>query len=238
MIASSKKKIIVAGGGISGLSTAFWLTKMGYSVSLLEKEMTPGGYVKSEYVSGYLIESGPNSLMDQYPEVRELCSALGLDDERIEGNSDSKKRYLVKNGRLCAVPLGIGAFMASSLWSVSGKARILGEPFVKKRSEKEESVASFFGRRIGKELVEYGIDPFVSGIYAGDPNLLCIRSTFPRVFALEQYYGSLLKGVFLKGLREKKKYKGKLFSFRKGLGRLTQGLWEHLKESVKTGWEP
>lgn len=237
MNASSKKKIIVAGGGISGLSTAFWLIKMGYSVSLLEKESTPGGYVQSEYDSGYLIESGPNSLMDQYPEVRELCSDLGLNDERIEGNSDSKKRYLVKNGRLCSVPLGLGAFIASSLWSVSGKARILGEPFVKKSSGQEESVASFFERRIGKELVEYGLDPFVSGIYAGDPSLLCVQSTFPRAFALEQNYGSLLKGIFLKGFREKKKYRGKLFSFRKGLGRLTQGLWEHLKESIKTGWE-
>jgi oxygen-dependent protoporphyrinogen oxidase len=233
----SQKTVIVVGGGISGLSIAYGLRKLGHSVRLLEKEKVPGGFVKSYFHEGYLVEAGPNSTLDQHEEVQTLCSDLGLDESRIPGNPVSKKRYLVKNGKLIAVPLGFGAFLKTDLWSMRGKLRLLKEPFVKKGEEKDESVASFFERRLGREMVEYGIDPFVSGIYAGDPCRLSVRSTFPRLFNLEQDYGSLLKGVLFKGKKKRKETQKGLFSFKSGMGELTQGLSHWLGESVQSGWE-
>jgi len=233
----SQKTVIVVGGGISGLSIAYGLKKLGHSVRLLEKEKGVGGFVKSDFHEGYLVEAGPNSTLDQHEEVQALCSDLGLDKRRIQGNPVSKKRYLVKNGKLVSVPLGVGAFLKTDLWSRRGKIRILKEPFVKKGEAKDESVASFFERRLGREMVEYGVDPFVSGIYAGDPYGLSVQSTFPRLVHLEREYGSLLKGVLFKGNKNKKKPRKGLFSFKNGMGELTQGLAHWLGGSIQTGWD-
>ena len=229
--------IIVVGGGISGLSVAYWLKKMGYSVTLLEREAVAGGYVRSDCVEGYLIEAGPNSTLNQYPEVDELCGDLGLEAERMEGNRDSRRRYLVRRGGLIPLPMGVWSLLTSELWSLGGKVRLLREPFVKRGTDREESVGSFFERRLGREMVDYGIDPFVSGVYAGDPERLCMRSTFPRAYAMERRYGSLLKGALLRGLKgEKREYKGRTFSFKGGMGRLTEALSERLGDSLWTGW--
>ncbi len=234
----SQKKVIIIGGGISGLSVGYWLHKLGFSVNVLEKEKEVGGYVKSHLYEGYLVESGPNSTLNQYPEVRELCKDIGLEDEQVEGNPSSKKRYLVKNGKLIPLPMGVGQFINSPLWSLAGKMRIFKEPFVKRGGEEDESIESFFERRLGKEIVDYGLDPLVSGIYAGDPRELSIQSTFPRIHGLEQTYGSLIKGAIWKSLAETKKGpKGKIFSFKNGMGQMSKALEKKLNGSVKLEWE-
>lgn len=189
------KKIIVIGGGISGLSASYSLMKAGMDVLCLEKNSAGGGAIRTGQEEGYLFEYGPNSTMNSNDEIDSLCKELGLDEERIFGSEVSKKRYVMKGGKLIHLPMGLADFLGTSLWSFRGKLRLLREPFVGKSTDIEESVASFVARRIGKEMLDYALDPFVSGVYAGDPTKLELRSTFPKMNDLESEHGSLILGA-------------------------------------------
>ncbi len=179
---------------------------------------------------GGLFEQGPNSTLDTSPLIGELLRDLGIEGERVEANAVASTRYVVRNGELVALPTSPGAFLATRAFTPRAKLRLLREPFVARaRPDVEESIASFVRRRLGDEFLDYAIDPFVAGIYAGDPERISVPAAFPRLHALEQKYGSLIRGQML-GARERRK-KGETaknaaasFSFRGGMQTLTEAL--------------
>lgn len=231
-------QIAVIGGGISGLATAWWLRKQGYSVTLLEKEAEVGGTMKTVMNDGWLIETGPNSALETTPLFKTLCADIGIMDELVYANPAGKKRYIVREGMLHPLPMSPVKFLKSKLWSLRGKLRLLKEPFVG-RATKEESVAEFVVRRLGREFLDYAINPFVAGVFAGLPEQLSVRAAFPKLYALEATYGGLIRGQ-LAGARERKKRgevakdRAQMFSFRHGMQTLPHALHRALGNAVKT----
>ncbi len=233
------EKIVVVGGGISGLAAAYGLMKEGFDVTVLEKGKRGGGSIRTGMEEGFLYEYGPNSTMNSNDEIDSLCRDLGLENERIFGSERSKRRYILRGGRLHPLPAGIFDFLTTQLWSAKAKLRLLVEPFIGRNRGGEECVAHFVSRRIGRELLDYAIDPFVSGVYAGDPERLSLKSTFPKMDELERRYGSLIIGAVAKavkggGGRERKKG---LFSFRKGMETLPRTLVQVLGSRFRSGVE-
>jgi len=222
--------IAVIGAGISGLTAAFNLGRRGFSVHVFEASSRAGGVIGTEREAGVLYERGPNSILDTSPRINELLDDLGIRGERIDASAISAKRFIVRNGRLVALPMSPPAFLGSPLFSPRAKLRLLGEPFVRRAPpHEEETVAQFVLRRLGREFLDYAIEPFVAGIYAGDPRQLSLCAAFPRLHALEQRYGSLILGQ-IRGARERgrraetsKRVAGS-FSFHNGMQTLTDAL--------------
>jgi len=234
-----KKSVVIIGGGIAGLTTAFKLKNSGMEVTLLEAASHTGGVMSSISSDGYLVETGPNTILETSPKVTELVSDLGLDSEKIYANEISKTRYIVRNNKPVPLPLSPVAFLGTSLFSLRAKLRLLKEPFIDPwDNQYEESLSQFVIRRLGQEFLDYAINPFVAGVYAGDPDHLSVRHGFPKLYALEQKYGSLIKGQ-IKGAKERKeraeesKQKARMFSFRKGLKTLPASLEEALGPAVR-----
>ena len=233
--------VVVIGGGISGLSVAWWLRQQGIDVIVLEKEQVCGGNMKTVRENGWLIERGPTSALETTPLFATMFDALGIMGERVYANQLARKRYIVRNGKLHTIPMSPGQFLATDLLSLKGKLRLLKEPFVGK-TERDESVAEFIQRRLGSEFLDYAVDPFVAGVYAGTPENLSIRAAFPKLFSLEERHGGLVKGI----IRERKerrasqaspKGRAKLFTFKEGMATFPAALARSLGERVRTGCE-
>ena len=226
--------VIVAGGGISGLACAWWLQQRGLRVLLLEAAGRTGGCIGTTREQGYLVESGPNSILDTSPLISRLLDEVAIGAERLEANPAARNRFVLKNGVLVPVPLSPAAFVATPLFSMRAKLRLLGEPFIARAdSDSEESVAEFVRRRLGDEFLDYAINPFVGGVYAGRPELLSLRAAFPRLHALEQQYGSLICGQLFgarkrAGAPAKSKHDAAMFSFRDGMATLTAAITRQL----------
>src|SRR6476661_1081226 len=188
-------KIAIIGGGIAGLTLAWYLQKAGVAYDLFEADARPGGNFLSQHPPGYLLESGPNSLQLS-PELAELLADLGL-SEQIQDTADvSQHRYVLRGGEYRQLPGSPPALLKSGFFSWKTKLQILGEMLKKAGPVNEqETVAQFFLRRFGPEIVDYAVNPFMAGIYAGDPEQLLIHKTFPQLVALEQEHGSLLRGL-------------------------------------------
>ena len=233
--------VVIVGGGISGLSLAWWLHRRGLNPLVLEKDRTVGGTMKTIRESGWLVEQGPNSALETTPLFSELFESLGILGDRVYANPAAAKRYILRNGTLHPLPMSPVAFLKSDLWSLGGKLRLLKEPFVGK-GEKEESIAEFVQRRLGREFLDYAINPFVAGVYAGNPENLSVRAAFPKLYALEEKYGGLIKGM-IKGRKERRqraeqsKDRARLFSFREGMNVFPSALAQSLGDQVETGCE-
>ncbi len=230
----AREPVVIVGAGISGLSTAFRLKRMGVEVVALEKDSEPGGTMRTQSDNGWLIEAGPNNALENTPRLGELFKDLGIADQLRYASERASKRYILRGGRLVAIPTKPLSLVTTPLWSLGGKLRILKEPFIG-RTYKEESVAEFVTRRLGPEFLDYAIDPFVAGIYAGDPENLSIRAAFPKMYALESNHGSLFKGAI--ALRKERsgtrgKPSSKLFSFLKGMQALPLAIASHLGEDL------
>ncbi len=230
------KKVCVIGGGISGLTAAFLLKNKGFDVALFEKSGAVGGNVETVRVDGFLIEYAPNSLIKS-PRLVDLIKALKLEREVLTANPTNKKRYVLRNGKLRALPMSIAKMAADGYFSAGAKMRLLREPFVKSKSPDGESVAEFFERRLGREIVERAADPFIAGIYAGNPENLSVKAAFPRLYELEKEYGSLLLGSLRSKSEKADKDFPRSFSFVNGIQTLTDKLGESLGESVQTNTE-
>lgn len=229
----------VVGAGAAGLAAAYRLTRLGHDVTVYEVSDRAGGVVRTERRDGFLAEHGPNSMQAPSGAVAQLVRDLGLDERRVEADRLARNRYIVRNGRLHALPLSPPALLTSSLFSVRAKLALAAEPLARSAAAGvDESVAAFVRRRFGPELLDYAAAPFVSGIYAGDPEALSMRHALPRIHALEQEHGSVLKGAIKAG-GGAGGHVGRggpvLMSFQDGIGELTGRLAAALGTRVRLG---
>jgi oxygen-dependent protoporphyrinogen oxidase len=222
--------VVVVGAGISGLVAAYRLQCAGLTVQVVEAAARPGGVIQSVVRDGCLFERGPNSALDTTPLIGRLVAALGLGAHMRFASAAADRRYVVRHGKPMPLPLSPGAFMRTRLFSPSAKLALLREIFVAPAPpQAEESIAAFVRRRLGREFLDYAIDPFVAGIYAGDPEQISVRAAFPKLHALEQRWGSLIRGQVL-GARERRhlqqtaKNTAKSFSFAHGMQQLSDAL--------------
>lgn len=233
----AKNRIAVVGAGISGLSSAYWLAQHGYQVTIFEASERTGGSIITERKDGYLIDLGPNSALETSETLRQLIRNLGIEHLKIYSNDVANKRYIVRNAKLHALGMSPFKFLTSRLFSTRAKLRLLKEPFIKPVSVEDISLADYVRYRLGNEFLDYAINPFVAGVYAGDPEELSAPAGFPKLFALEQNYGSFIKGA-IKGKRERKKRqevakdRAKLFSFTTGMQTLTDTLAQKLGDAI------
>jgi len=178
---------VVVGAGISGLVAAHRLTRNGFAVQVIDAGTQPGGVIGTTSRNDCLFERGPNSALDTTPLIGELVDDLGLGTEMRFASNAAEKRYVVRGGVLTALPTSPSAFLSSRLFSPAAKLALLREPFLAPAApDAEESIAAFVRRRLGSEFLDYAIDPFVAGIYAGDPEQISVRAAFPKLHALEQ----------------------------------------------------
>ncbi len=189
-------RIAIIGGGLTGLTLAYYLQKAGVAYDLFEASDRPGGNLLSPYPpAGYQLEAGPNSLLLS-PELDELLTELGLQEHVQEAAPVSQHRYVLRGGQYRALPASPPALLGSSFFSWHTKLGLLSELLRRPTPPVPgETVAAFFSRHFGNEVVQYAVNPFVAGIYAGDPAELLLSLTFPRLAVLEEKYGSLLRGL-------------------------------------------
>lgn len=233
--------VVIVGGGISGLTLAWWLSRSGVQVTVLERGSVAGGTMKTIRENGWLVENGPNSALETTPLFSQIFRELEILDQWRHADSSSDNRYILRDGKLHVLPLSPVAFLKSSLWSIGGKLRLLKEPFVG-RALNEETVAQFVERRLGREFLEYAINPFVAGVYAGNPEQLSVRSAFPKLYALEEKHGGLIRGM-INGRKERRqraeiaKDRAKMFSFENGMQSFPDAISNRLGKSIQLNTE-
>jgi oxygen-dependent protoporphyrinogen oxidase len=223
----------ILGAGIAGLTAGHHLQRAGLDVTVFEATDHVGGKIRSERADGYLIEHGPNTVQSATPLMNALIERLDLDDAVVEADAAAKKRYVVRDGTPHPLPTSLLSFLRSDLLSARGKLRLLAEPFISSsRSDADESLADFTRRRLGNEVLDYGLNPFVAGVFAGDPETLSVRHAFERLYAMEREHGSLFRGL-LASMRDWSPSgddpadagpKRRMFSFRDGLQTLPDRL--------------
>ncbi len=223
----------VIGAGMSGLVRAHALVERREEVLLLESSGRVGGAVRSERRQGYLLELGPNTVRPT-PELWRLVVGLGLREQALL--ADTKlPRYVEWGGKLRALPMSPGALLSTPLLSAGGKLRLLAEPFVGRGREVEESVHAFFVRRLGPEVADRFIEPFVGGIFAGSSRDLAASAAFPSLARWDREHGGLLRGAFAergKTRRDRSIPLG-LLSFREGLETLPRSIASSLGERLR-----
>jgi len=230
--------VAIVGGGITGLTAAFYLQRQNVPVTVYESAAQPGGAIQTTIRDGFLVEHGPNTILESAPEVSALVDDLGLNSRRLYPAPGSKARYLVRDGAMIRLPQSALGGVRTPLLSLRAKLRILAEPFIAKGRVPDEALADFVKRRLGTEVLDYCIDPFVGGVYAGNPERLSVAHGFPKLHALEQTYGSLIKGTIL-GARARRKRGSRsktsspMLSFDAGLGVLIETLAQKLGDSVQ-----
>ncbi len=234
----SSKKIIVLGAGISGLTQAYLLTKEGYDVTVIEKKIAAGGSMESVKENGYLFDRGPNSGLETTPLIRQLVEELDLQDQLIYANKAGNKRYILKDNELIPLPMKPQEFLTTKLFSAKAKARVFAEPFIgRSKDGYYQSISDFVVRRLGSEFLDYAINPFVAGVYAGNPDNLSVKSAFPKLYQLEEKYGGLIVGT-IKSMKERKqraeksKQSAKMFSFKDGMQVLPKAIANNLGDKV------
>lgn len=225
---------LVVGGGISGLVCAYALQKAGIEVLLVEASPRPGGIINSVARDGFLLELGPQSFAGT-AQLRALCADLGIADQLLEAPSKAPRHVLV-NDALQPVPLSPPALFMSSLINGSTKWALARDIFGKSTPpDSDESVAAFIRRKFSGQLLDRLVGPFVSGVYAGDPEKLSIRSAFPSLYESEKAAGSIVRGMLRlakakKGPRERPT----LNTFREGNETLVRALTKKLGSAVLT----
>ncbi|MDZ7683325.1 MAG: protoporphyrinogen oxidase [Fodinibius sp.] len=223
----------ILGGGISGLSTAYGLAQKGIEATVYEKQNQMGGAIQTIQQDGWLVELGPNTVMAKSQLLWDLLDDIGLTNHIVEANDIAQKRFVVKDGCALALPTSLGSFLTTSLLSAGAKLRLLKEPFVARSGQQDESIARFIERRLGRQPLDYGVNPFVSGIFAGDPKALSVKHTFSSLWEMEQQHGSILKGM-LKREKSNAQAKRALLSFDNGNQMLPKAFANALPVPVQT----
>ncbi|MFN7919184.1 MAG: protoporphyrinogen oxidase [Bryobacteraceae bacterium] len=237
----SAERVLVVGGGISGLATAYYLSKAGVPVTLVERHPRLGGVITTETVEGCVIEGGPDSFLAAKPAALELIRELGLEGEVIGSNDHQRVTYIVRNGDLVPMPDGLMMMVPTKIWpmattpllGLSTKIRMGLEYFRSPPAAPAEdrTVSDFVSDHYGAEAVEYLAEPLLAGVYGGSPDRLSVSATLPRFVELEQKYGSLTKGV-LSGPRPGPG-SGSLFkTLKRGLASLVEALQPHVRNVI------
>ena len=226
------KDVVIIGAGLTGLTLAYYLKKSGKDVLLIEEQDRTGGVINSVSEQGFTYETGPSTGVIGTLEIAELFEDLSNKCSLEIADKSAKKRYILKNGKWHALPSGLISAIKTPLFSWYDKFRILGEPFRKKGTNPDESVADLVVRRLGKSYLDYAVDPFVSGVYAGDPTKLITRFALPKLYLLEQNYGSFVGGSIKKQREPKSPFAYKIthdvFSVKTGLNGLMIALTEEI----------
>jgi protoporphyrinogen/coproporphyrinogen III oxidase len=195
------KHVVVVGGGIAGLATAFELRERasrvpgGLEVQLLEGASRLGGNLRTEHADGYRVEWGPNGFLDNVPATIDLVRRLGRESDLVRANASAARRFLFRNGKLHLLPSGAGSFLTCPVLSIRGRLRVLGEPFAKKHPGGDETVFDFAARRIGPEAAAILVDSMVSGVFAGNSRELSLASCFPKMAEMERDHGGLVRAM-------------------------------------------
>lgn len=230
------KQVVVIGGGISGLSCAYKLRQRGVPVTLLEASDCVGGMMGTVEKEGFLFESGPQSFQGTET-LLQLIRELGIESE-LRTADPKAPRYVLRNGKLLKIPMSPQAIVSTSLLGLGSRWKVVSEPFRRTHPpDEEESVAKFVRRKFGHEILEYLVSPFVSGVYAGDPEKLSLRAAFPSLEEWEREYGSILRGA-IKSRSGKPKQSGgapPLCSFVHGVSTLARTLGTKLGDALLTG---
>lgn len=234
-------KVAVLGAGVTGLCVAHYLAQdIGReSVLVLEASDAPGGTSRTDHVDGFALDWGPNGFLDREPRTLEWVRDLGIDNELLRADASAAHRFVVKKGRLVEV-VPPPRFMLTKLLSLRGRARIACEPFIRpKRDNTPESVWDFAARRIGREAADMLVSPMVTGIFAGDARVLSLAHCFPRMAAMEQQYGGLVKALIAKRRKGEAVSplgpRGVLTTFRQGAGFLACVAAAHLVDRIRYG---
>ena len=233
------KSVAIIGAGITGLTAAFYLKRTGWNVTVFEAGNRVGGVIQSIRKDGFLAEFGPNTILETSPKIAQLVRDAGLESRKLATDPKAEARYVVRYGRPIEMPGSPLGFITTPLFTAKAKLAVLREPFIKPRRDGvEESIGQFVVRRFNQEFLDHAIDALVAGIYAGNPNKLSLPHAFPKLKALEDNYGSMIKGQIF-GARDRKKSgevakdRAAKFSFDEGLHVLPETLAAHLGDSLK-----
>ncbi|HKV24945.1 MAG TPA: protoporphyrinogen oxidase [Candidatus Acidoferrum sp.] len=246
---STHVQALVVGAGISGLVCAYSLRKAGLEVLLAESSSRPGGLIRSETRDGYLLELGPQSFSST-PQILALCRELEIADQLVSAPPRAP-RYLLLRGKLQSAPLSPPAFFTTSLFGARTKWSVVRDLFGRSSPPvADESVADFIRRKFSAELLEKLVGPFISGIYAGDPEKLSLRAAFPQLCEAEKNSGSIIRGMLRAAKQSKaqseampaagststspEKKRPSLQSFRDGNETLVRALAKNLGSALRT----
>ena len=230
--------VTVIGAGLTGLTTAYWLKRNGKNVRVVETDNRIGGQIQTQRFKHYIYETGPSTGAVSTPEVTELMNALAETSQglcQMETAPDAAKRRLIwKGDRFHTLPSDLFSAITTPLFSFSDKLRILGETWRKRGDNPDESIASLAARRLGQSFVDYAVDPFISGVYAGNPYTLVARYALPKLYALERDYGSFVRGAIAKKKQPKtsrdRLATKKVFSAKGGLSYIPQAEADYIGE--------
>jgi protoporphyrinogen/coproporphyrinogen III oxidase len=235
-LTETRTDVAIIGGGIGGLTAAYRLAQAGIDFQLLESSPRWGGLIRTDDVDGYVLDAGPDTLLGHRPEAIALCHELGLGDRLVPASSTPRPTYVVHRRRLHALPegmaLGVPARLAplasTSLFTWLGKLRMALEVAAPRRRDgADESIASFFRRRLGREALERIGDPLLAGIHAGDAEHLSLRSTFPILLEMEARHGSLIRAMWAAS-RQAGPRRNVFFTLPNGLRELVDGIVSRL----------
>ena len=224
--------IAIIGGGISGLSTAYFLKNNNINdITIFESKSNPGGVIKTFKNNKYKYEVGPNTLSVSDMRVKKMFSDLNLNI--VHPNSTASNRFIFKNKTIYKLPTSFLSFLTTDFFSFKTKIRVLFEYFRKNKSKtKNESIYDFFKRKFNSEISDYVINPFIAGTFSGNPKKLSLKHAFPILHELDKNYGSIVKG-FTKKKKDEHKIKREIVSFENGLYDLISSLSDHFKENIK-----
>jgi oxygen-dependent protoporphyrinogen oxidase len=232
------KNIVVIGAGISGLTTAYLLSKKGFDVTIIEKNNSVGGSIESVFENGFLFDRGPNSALETTPVIGQLIKELELEHELLYASKQANKRYILRDNKLHSLPMSPQGLIKTKLFSGKAKLRLMAEPFIGRSNDGYyQSLAEFVKRRLGQEFLDYAINPFVAGVYAGRPEDLSVKSAFPKLYALEEKYGGLIVGT-IRSIRERKKraevakQSAKMLSFKSGMIALPKAIEKYFGSNI------
>jgi oxygen-dependent protoporphyrinogen oxidase len=235
-------RVLIIGGGVSGLATAYHLSRYAIPSTIIEKSHRTGGLIKTDVIEGCHLEAGPDSFIATKPAVSELAAELpGLPEQIIGSNDAGRKIFVVRNGQLLPMPQGM-VMMVPGDWDALEKSQLIGaeakrsihDETKRKPLERKEdvSVGQFVGEHFGPEVLEYLTEPLLCGVYGGDSENLSAESVLPRFLGYERKYGSLVKGV-QQELRDRPKSGSLFLSFRDGMQTLTNSLARALGDRVQ-----
>ena len=220
---------IILGAGISGLTLGYYLNNRDKDFLIFESSKYVGGNISTRNKKGFICENGPNTVLINNESVRDLISDLKIKNDVLYPNKNNNKRFLIKKGKLIKIPQSFGQFIKSNILSLSAKIRIFFEIFIKK-SDNSLSVYDFIKKRFGKEFHDVLIEPFLTGVYAGNTRKMSIKHVLKKIWEVEQNYGSVILGFIKKKSRN---ITPKSFNFKNGLSDLTNKIHQKIKDKIR-----